>query len=411
MVIACLARQPIVDPQRVVHGYELLFRGDADAKTCAASDGDQASAGVILRALMGLGLERIASGRPAFINCTGRLLTFEGLDLILSPGLAVLEVLENVEPTPAVVRKLQDLSAKGFKIALDDFVYDPKFDPFLEIADYVKIDVLATTPAEMREHRRRCPGRAALIAEKVETYDAFIRCVDLGFDYFQGWFFCTPETLEGHLPTADRLTTLRVIARLHEKDVAIAEIVKLVSLDPTLGYCVLRIANSSVYARPVEVRSVHEGVMRLGVSGLRRWVTIMMMAGLEHKPQELLVTGIIRARMCERLARDAGCDGDGMFTVGLFSILAAIFDRPLGLILGEIALTAAVADALLYGTGPAGEVLREVLAHERGAPPRPDALFPGARLAEAWIEALDWTEAMLRGLGIASRSTEPARAG
>jgi c-di-GMP phosphodiesterase len=409
MPAICLARQPIVNVQREVHAYELLFRENVDAEEYDGDDGDRASAGIILRALMGLGLDRITSGRPAFINCTERLLSFEGLDFVLSPDLVVLEVLEDVKPEPAVIERLQRLSESGFRIALDDFQYDPAFAPFLEIADYVKIDLKTRGLQDLQRSRNKFPSHCALIAEKVETYEDFHRCVDLGFDYFQGWFICNPETLEGHLPAADRLTALQVIARLHEKDVAIDEVVRLVSLDPSLGYCVLRVANSSAYARPIEVNSVHEGVMRLGISGLRRWVSIMMMAGLDHKPRELLFTGIVRARMCEALGRQQGGDPDAMFTIGLFSILEAMFDRPLGHILADISLASHVTDALISGAGVGGQVLRAVVCFEQGGRAAPDHLILRAKLTEVWLEALDWTHAMLRGLGMASPLGAPAR--
>src|SRR5436190_6421410 len=270
-----LARQPIVDRRRQVHAFEVLFRKTASADRCD-DGGDQATAGVILRALMGLGIQRITEGRLAFINVTERLLDVDGLEFILPPETVVLEVLETIEPSARLVRRLQALREAGFRIALDDFEHSPEFAPLLEVADYVKIDVKALSESELRRHAKLKESHpASFLAEKVETYDDFRRCLDLGFDLFQGWFFCKPETLGGSQAHANRLTAIQIIARLHQPDVPINEVTQLVSLDPALSYCVMRVANSTLYTRPVEVKSIHDGVTRLGVAGLRRWISVM----------------------------------------------------------------------------------------------------------------------------------------
>jgi EAL and modified HD-GYP domain-containing signal transduction protein len=402
----CLARQPIVDARREVYAYELLFREQAGDDACDGKDGNRQTAAVVFRALAAIGLDRVTSGRRAFVNCTQHLLKLEDFASILPPDLIVLEVLENVEPEPALVRRLHELSDAGFRIALDDFVYEKKYEPLLEVADYVKLDVRAHGIDALRRHAglKQSTG-CQLIAEKVETYDEFRQCIDLGFDYFQGWFICRPETLHGPVAGPDRLTAIQIIARLHEPHVPIDDIVKLVALDPALSYSVVRIANSTLYARPIEVGSIREGVMRLGLTGLRRWVSIMLMAGLKHKPREVLVTAIVRARMCEELGRRLGGDLDGLFTIGLFSVLDAMFDRPLDRILRELPLSAAVTEALLHGRGLGGQVLQSVIAHERGdweadvAPP-----VPHSAVADAWVEALDWSQSMLGALGFATEA-------
>lgn len=410
MLDTCLARQPIVDANREVYAYELLFRDKPGDVSCDGADGDRKTAAVVYRALAGLGLDRVASGMRAFINCTEHLLTLDDFALVLPPDRVVIEVLENIEPTPEVISRVRALSDAGFRIALDDFAYDPSFEPLLELADYVKIDVRAHGPEELRRHAKlKDSTNARLIAEKVETYEEFRRCVDLGFDYFQGWFFCKPETLQTPVADPDRLTALRIVARLHEPFVPIDEIVKLVTLDPALSYSVVRIANSTLYARPIEVGSIREGVMRVGLAGLRRWVSIMLMAGLKHKPREVLVTAVVRARMCEEIGRGLGADIDGLFTIGLFSVLDALFDRPLARILAELPLSAAVTEAILNGRGLEGQLLQSVLAHERGdwesdiAPP-----VPHSAIAQAWVEALDWSQAMLAALGFQAEPRKPS---
>jgi EAL and modified HD-GYP domain-containing signal transduction protein len=402
-----LARQPIVDRRRHVHAFEVLFRKNASDDRCD-NGGDQATAGVILRALMGLGIHRITEGRLAFINVTERLLDVDGLEFILPPETVVLEVLETIEPSARLVRRLQALRDAGFRIALDDFEHSSDCAPLLEVADYVKLDLKALSEGELRRHARLKEScRASFVAEKVETYDDFRRCLDLGFDFFQGWFFCKPETLGGTQAHVNRLTAIQIIARLHQPDVSIDEVTKLVTLDPALSYCVMRAANSTLYARPVEVKSIQDGVMRLGVAGLRRWVSVMLMAGLEDKPRQLFTTALVRARMCEILAGERGAEQDVAFTVGLFSVLDAMFDRPLAQILAELPISRQIREALLVGAGDAGVILRSVLDQEQGEWAATDPV-----LTRPWLLALDWSRSMLDALGLqaplASSSRSPA---
>ena len=138
--------------------------------------------------------------------------------------------------------------------------------------------------------------------------------------------------------------------------------------------------------------------MRLGVAGLRRWISVMLMAGLEHKPRELFTTALVRARMCEILGPEKGVEPDAMFTIGLFSVLDAMFDRPLGHIVKELPLSKTIEDALLGAEGGAGAILRSVLVHEQGQWSDVDA-----GLTEPWLQALDWTRAMLDTLGLQAR--------
>ena len=62
--------------------------------------------------------------------------------LILPKDFIVIEVLENVEPDREVLAACKKLKKDGYKLALDDFIYAPKFKPLLELADIVKVDFI-----------------------------------------------------------------------------------------------------------------------------------------------------------------------------------------------------------------------------------------------------------------------------
>ena len=85
----------------------------------------------------------MAGGVTAFVNCTQESLT-EALVDVLPPSMTVLEILEDIEPTPAVVKACRRLKAAGFRLALDDFTWQPGVEPLVDLADYIKVDFIQT---------------------------------------------------------------------------------------------------------------------------------------------------------------------------------------------------------------------------------------------------------------------------
>ena len=116
----------------------------------------------------------------------------------------VIELLEDQEVDDELVAVARELVGDGFSLALDDFVYDPSLEPLLELADVVKLDVLALGADGTREQLSRVRGRGVrLLAEKVETHAEFALCRSMGFELFQGYFYARPELVSGR-GVADR---------------------------------------------------------------------------------------------------------------------------------------------------------------------------------------------------------------
>jgi EAL and modified HD-GYP domain-containing signal transduction protein len=190
---AQISRQAIYRHQLDLYGYELLFRSSREET--GAVDGDSATAHVILH-FSEQNLGQIAEEGLAFINLTGNFIR-EGHCRSLPKERVVLEVLEDVGADPAILGELGRLSAEGYRIALDDFVYERNLEPLIQTADIVKIDVLATRREAIRDLVDALGGfDVKLLAEKVETVEEYEFCRNLGFDYFQGFLFSRPEPVD-----------------------------------------------------------------------------------------------------------------------------------------------------------------------------------------------------------------------
>ncbi len=201
---AFVARQPILDRDRQIVGYELLFRSSLE-NFFSHPDADHAAAQVIHDSMHVFGLDVLAAGRRVFVNAT-RQVVVEGLYESLPRDQAVIELLESVEPDDEVIAACRRLKTAGYTLALDDFVWDDRFERLLPWVDVVKVDFHAVAGDQLRDlvtRLRRWPLR--LLAEKVETGEEFSAALELGFELFQGYFFYRPEILSVRALTPELL--------------------------------------------------------------------------------------------------------------------------------------------------------------------------------------------------------------
>lgn len=324
MLSIVIGRQPIYDHNLQVVAYELLFRSNSTLNQAQFLDGDRATTEVILNAFTEIGLDKLVGGMPAYINLTQSFISGE----YPLPNIAdkvVLEVLENIPVTESLIDALQRLKEKGYTIALDDFIYQQNLDSLVKTANIIKLDLMAQSEEEIKASAIKLQQRAKkLIAEKVETYEKFEFCKKLGFDYYQGYFFCKPEIVTAHALPTNKLKTLQLLAKLHDTNIHVDELVYDISSDVTLSYRLLRYINSVQFGIQHEINSIKQAVMLLGWNNIRSIATLMVLSSIEDKPFELVKTGLVRAKMCELLCQDTHPgEIETYYTVGLLSIIDA----------------------------------------------------------------------------------------
>jgi len=395
-----IGRQPIYDRKLGVYAYELLFRAASD-NSAKFTDGDQATSDVIVNTFLEIGLDNIVGDRLAFINLTRAFFVGEHT-ISLPKDRVVLELLEDIEADEEVVNSVKRLSEQGYSIALDDFIYHESLQPLVQLADIVKIDIMAMSRDEIREHveaLRQHPLR--LVAEKVETQEEHDYCMELGFDYFQGYFLAQPKVIQGRRLPNNRLAILKLLSRLQDPEITSKQLEELIAQDVAFSYRILRYVNSAAYAPPRKIESIHQAVVRLGLQTIRSWTALLAMSQVDDKPTELVVTAMIRGKMAEQMARALDAEQpDSFFTVGLFSALDALMDNSMEEILTQLPLADHIAQALLHkGGGLHGEVLNCVLAYERGEWENLGCSQLGThRLRTCYLEAVQWANTACRQL-------------
>lgn len=389
---AFVGRQPIFDKNMSVYAYELLFR-DGRQSFAGVVDENQASSQVMLNTFAEFGLDSIVGKHLAFINLTKDLLTDDLLQL-LPHDRVVLEILENIEVNDDLIDAVGDLSSQGYIIALDDFAYDGSWQPLVEIADIIKLDVLNMENKEIEECVRFLRSfNARLLAEKVETMEQFCFLKSLDFDYYQGYFLSKPTIVEGKRTSTNKISILQLMAELLQPDPVQTEIERLISQDITLSYKILRYINASCFALPRKIESINEAIIYLGLNNVRRFASMIAMAGFDDKPHEVLLTALVRARMCELLADAAGFrDPETYFTLGLFSTLDIMLSMPMSQVVSDLPLGEGLEQALLSGSGKLGAALgcARAYEHQQWDVARFRNL-PDEDIAAMYLKAVQWS--------------------
>ena len=387
-----VARQPIFDRRLRVVGYELLFR-DGRVPEAAVASPEGATASVVLNSLTEIGLERIVGDRTAWINVS-REFVLSGLAETVPPGLVCLELLEDQLLDEQLYAGIEELGRAGYRLALDDFQFSESIEPLLGLVDVVKLDILALGRERFSSHARRLKSYGLVVlAEKVETHEDYAYCADAGSELFQGYFFCKPELVSGRKIAASRASLLQLIAALQDPGVSLSQLEVLIGRDISLSLRLLRYINSAFFGLRGTVRSVGQALALLGLENLRRWATLSAFVGVEHKPSELTLTALIRARFCE-LATDrlGAVNAAELFTLGLFSVIDALMDVAMETVLASIPFPEDMRQALIVRQGPKGRLLDCVSAIEAGEFDRAQAIIPGS--GDLYLEALKWaTEA------------------
>lgn len=384
-----IARQPVYNKKLEVIGYELLFRdshGEVDI-----IDKELATAQVILNVLLEVGLQKIVGSRIAFINVAH---DFIMSDLVysLNREKIVLELSEDVEADPDIIEVLQKLSCSGYKIALDNFVYDYSKDDLVALADYIKLDVSMFTGEELKSQANLLRnGKAKLVASKIETQKNFDICNEIKMDYFQGYFLARPNIIKGTRLSAIRYSVLALHEKFQDPNAPLIEIEELLSRDMYLTYRIFKFINNRGFGQK-KLASLGAAIELVGLQEIKSWIELLLRSKLDDKPNELLVSALIRAKMCELLALSLSkSDARAYFIVGLFSQIDIILKKDMSELLKSLPLTEQMNEALLFRKGSMAEAVNCVIAYEKGD--WDAATFEGSEnsvIIGSYLESIEW---------------------
>jgi len=391
-----IARQPILDENHRVHGYELRF--PVNPESAQAGSGGQ-DARTILDDTVIFGIERFTNGLPAFVNCTAETLTEHSVS-VLPPAMTVLEIPEALTASPTVFAECRKLKEAGFRLALLDFNWYLPTHPMLDLVDYIKFDLDRLDLTGCRRLRKQLHGTpTVMMASKVETQPDHKQACAEGFALFQGYYFCHPELIRNAKVPSNRLFHLDIMRQLQNDPLDLHKISPLVMRDAALTYRLLRLVNSPIYAIRQEVRSIESAIMVVGETVFRRIATLAILSEFNaEQPPEILHMALVRARFCELAAKLCGLDPDEQYLLGMFSLLPAMMLYPMEQLAPELPLRDEIRQALLGTNNRERCLLAWIQSYEQNDQTAWNAVAEAnglnqQKLVQFYIDAVVWDAA------------------
>lgn len=389
-----VARQPILDMQGRVHGYDLLFRNAPEV--ILRRDAELAMQTMLDNEVI-FGLERLTNGLPAFITCTADAL-IESSVLVLAPGTTVLCVPTGLEQDARLVEACSKLRRRGFRLALDDFSRNGRPQPLLSQADYVRLDFTQLRETDRQYLYMEASPGTAMVAKNVATYEDHRLACSRGFTLFQGDYFCHPVLLKKRKIPASGRAHFEIVRELYHEPINIRAVSGLVRRDASLTYRLLRLVNSPLYGIYQEIRSIESAITVMGQDTFRRVVSLAVLSELNgDRPSAILHMSLVRARFCELAALRFDLDAGEQYLLGMLSLLPAMLGVPMEEIVPILPLRGQICEALTGTMNPERTLLAWLENHEHGDWEACDRLvaardLDSALLAQCYVEAVSWAE-------------------
>ncbi|MYM27497.1 EAL and modified HD-GYP domain-containing signal transduction protein [Duganella sacchari] len=405
-----LARQPILNRGQRLVAYELLFRDAGSYNGAHITDDTEATATVIAHASE-LGMGHVVGDQMAFVNVDAVGLMSDFIRFLPNDKV-ILEILETVKATPEVLERIRELKQAGFKFALDDVIgHSEDVQKFTPLCDVIKVDIKDMQPGTLPALAKVLKNpKQKLLAEKVETVEEFQQCMELGFEYFQGYYFARPVILSGKKISPSQLSVLNLLDLL-DRDASNQEIEASVKHDALITLNLLRLVNTPAVGARQRINSVGHALMVLGRRQLRRWLQILLYVkngGTQEFTSPLLQLATTRGKTMELIVeqRKPGqrVSADIGFTVGVMSLMDTLFSIHMRDVLESVNVLDEVRAALLHRSGDYGAMLSLIEHVERGRDGKVLAqmlhqldLRP-AELYAIQLAAIEWVTEYTRGI-------------
>ncbi|MCB5226746.1 HDOD domain-containing protein [Alishewanella sp. 16-MA] len=400
------ARQPILDRNKALFGYELLFRDGVD-NAFPDIDGDEATSKMIEGSQFAFGLDDFLGDKPGFINFTLETL-LKKYPSMLPKEQVVIEVLETVQPGKRLLAECQQLKEQGYVLALDDYEHKHVWRHFYPYIDIIKIDFRSTNSEQIEEIKTAIADfpNIKLLAEKVETIEEFQQAMDQGFAYFQGYFFSKPEMMQAKALSPSQLALAELLYETSKADMDLVQIAEVFKRDVTLSYKLLRYSNSAIFRRRTEIDTIKHAIVVLGQAELKKFLSLLFTAQIStDKPAELMRMAMTRANFAEGLAALSGTVPlEKAFLTGMMSLMDAILDESIESVMEKLPLSADIKDALVNKEGVLADYIRLIeyyeTAHWTEATSTIKHLnLPVEKVPDAYHQAVQWANEQMKALG------------
>lgn len=399
------ARQPILDRNKQLYAYELLFR-DSLENVFPEIDGNEATSKMIEGSQFSFSLDDFLGDKPGFINFTLATLQ-KKYPAMLPKEQIVVEILETIQPGKRLLAECEELKKNGYLLALDDYEHKSVWRHFYPFIDIIKIDWLDTSIETIHEIKAAIVDypHIKLLAEKVETNEQFVTAMELGFEYFQGFFFSKPEMMQTKALSPAQMTLAELLYETSKSEIDLRTITTIFERDISLSYKLLRYSNSPIFKRRTEIATIKQAIVVLGHLELKKFLSLLFTAQISSdKPAELMRLSMTRAKFAEGLAELHGSDSSKAYLTGMMSLMDALLDEPIESVMEKLPLAKDIKEALVEKQGILADYLHLMELYEQAQWSEASALIEKLQLAsdkvpDAYHEAVSWANEQMKVMG------------
>ena len=395
-----IARQPIFDNHMNLYGYELLYR-QSDKNYFVEIDDDKATTELIYNSFLVVGLNDLTDGTKAFINFSKDLINSQ-VPYLLPKDRVVFEILERQEATQETIDTCDKMRALGYELALDDFVMEDSFLPLIDKVDIIKVEYPSVSLSDQRNfiQKLRSKSKVKFLAEKIETREDYQRAVEIGYDYFQGYFFSKPAMVNSKEIASLNLNLFSILEELKKPEPSYPEISEIIQRDLGLTYKLLKLANSAYMGARNNIKSIPQALTYIGIKELHQWVSLMMLKELQNvENAEMIKLSLIRGKLMELIAAEFDCSNDisEYFFTGMFSFIDVLMNQPMDKLLEGLPFSNDVKQALLGEENALRQLLNSIINCEsanwnEAVSVHPLNMLGATRFMELYMESLKWAK-------------------
>jgi EAL and modified HD-GYP domain-containing signal transduction protein len=354
-----IARQAIFDRKLNTIGYELLFR-DSPNNQFPDIDKDVATSKLIIQNHIHGDIQALSMGKLAFINFTEKCL-INKYPLMFDHNTIVIELIGIKSPSKNIVKVVKFYADKGYKIALTEYDLESHWDIIFDYLTFIKVNMNNINPKRLLDlHHKIKSFNIKLAAEHVETNYQRQSLAEVGFNYYQGYFYHQPEIIEGETLAPIKIQMLNLLTETFQTPINFDNIAEIMSHDVNLTIGLLKMVNNVSTGTKVNITSLKFAVAYLGEEKLKQFVSILALSELtSDEPDEVANQSLITARLMLALSshkRYKAVSGEAFIT-GLLSLLDVILHMPIQDIVETMPLAESITKALLHTDGLLGELL------------------------------------------------------
>lgn len=368
-----IVRKPIKDLKNKTIGYEIQYHGENQAYSSEdPSSSNEFAAADTIYSFLTQNTDKVLKGSLNFMTFTTTLLMKQTPKLFNCSDL-VIQVDDSVIIHPLAMRFVERFSRDGYKIAVNEFQFSPRYFAIMDHFDYIKINFQTTLDSSLRNiievahsMNKQC------IATGIDSEALHKRAVEMEVDYLEGRYVAEHLCTTVHSNSYLQSNFFRLMVAINEDEPDVEAIENIISMDAMLTYSLLKIVNSGYFALRNQATTVHQAIVVMGLGQLRQWIYLLGTNTEDGKDdggqEEFLKTSFMRASFCAelmKLAKGMPISRNDAYLMGMFSTLNYLIDAPLDEILAGLPIPQEVKDALLHHTGRCGTLYDLVLCYER----------------------------------------------